>query len=508
MENRRRRLLAAAVIVCVGVLVPAPPVTAARGADDPPPVLATATAAGLVKAFTDGQSAVDDSSGTACMVTDPVTHAPPEAVAYRTDRIAIRTWEPESVVRTQLRAALNASGGAGVGIGAVEKADFPGLEDTVEPVLYVELHTGGEPAPVVRTARKLWNPPLTTAAPVYLASFAGDETDHGPLESWPNGPPRPTTDSPPDRADDLGAGVTIAVYDMGMPDPAQAVWAPHVLRLSAGDVEQIDAREPFGIADYTWTGHDVAIASVIDTVAPGATIEAVRMTEPSGVPTEESAARRMAKTLSAAHSHVKSPPLAIAAFGTPGCLIDPRHPELGDLVPLGLEMVTDAVDLYRETTILASAGNRASPRRYYPAAFPKQTILSVGALDTGGSWTSPSRSGVPADFSNYGSTVEVWAPGVGLVARHVIGVRFEPDGELINGWATVDGTSYSGPYVAALLAVQMAANPGTTALEAWDAIAQGGVHCSATIGGGLAVALTTLDASPSTPPTAGQPPLC
>jgi hypothetical protein len=494
-------------MVSVGVLVAAPPV-AAHKTGDPPAVHATDTAAALVAAFDDGQAAVDDSLTTSCMVTDRITGYAPEAVAYRTDRIAIRTWQPETLVRSQLRAALNTSGGAAVGIGVIEKVDFPGLEDTIEPVLYAELHSDGMPAPVVETARRLWNPPHMTAAPVYLMSFNGDDTDHGPLESWPNGPPEPTDTKPPVRKDTLGSGVTIAVYDMGMPDPTQAVWSPHVTRLTAGDVEQIDAREPFGVADYVWTGHDVAIASVINTVAPGATIEAVRMTEPSGVPTEESAARRMARTLSAAHTNDKSPQLAINAFGTPGCLIDPDRPELGDMVPLGLEMVADAVDHFRETLIVASAGNRGTPRRYYPAAFPKPSILSVGALDTGGAWTSSSRSAGRADFSNFGNTVEAWAPGVDLVARHVIGVRFDPNGPLINGWATVDGTSYSGPYVGGMIAEQMAATPGSTALEAWKAIAKAGARCSADIGGGVAVALTTLEATPTTPPTASQPPLC
>lgn len=501
MTARTGRLLAVAAMVASLI----PPGAAAAGEATASPVHGSATAEALVAAFHDGRSAADDSSATACTVTDPVTGAAPEAVAYRTDRIAVRTWRPEPTVRAQVRAALDASGGGGVGIGAVDRVGFPGLEDTVEPVVYVDLDSDGEPAPIVETARRLWRTFQTRAAPVYLMSF----TD-GPLESWPNGPPDPTRAQPPKRAPDLGQGVTVAVYDMGMPGPADANWPPNVSRLTPGDVEQIDARAPFGVADHTWTGHDVAIASMINTIAPGAAVEAVRMTEPGGVPTEESAARRMARTLSAAHADGRSPELAVNAFGTPGCLLDPRHPELGDLVPLGLEMVTDAVDRYRETLIVASAGNRGTSRRYYPAAFPNDTILSVGALDTGGAWTTPTRTAVPAGFSNFGGYVEAWAPGVDLVAHHVTGVRFDPrpGGAVIDGWALVDGTSYSGPYVSGLIAEEMTAAPGTTALGAWAAIAKAGVPCSKAVGGGVAVTLTALDATPTTAPAEGTPSLC
>ncbi|GIJ54950.1 hypothetical protein Vau01_024660 [Virgisporangium aurantiacum] len=495
-------------------LLTADPLTPTAAHADPPPVRGTDTAESLVAHFAEGPAYVDKSAVTACAVTDPVSGEPPQAVAYRLDRIAIRTWLDEPDVRTRLRSALDANGGAGIGIDTIGKVEFPDLtaDHTVQPVWYAELEHAA-PAALIRTARALWTPPLMTAAPVYLMAPNGGDTDGGPLESWPNGPPEPTTVLPPDRADAIGAGTTIAVYDMGMPVRERGNWPPNVTRLDGSDVEIVDAEAPALVADRIWNGHSVAIADVLNTVAPGASVEAVRITEPSGVPTEESATRRMASTLSRAHDLTRSPDLAVAAFGTPGCAIDPLNPTRGDLVPLGLQMVADAVDHYRETLIVASAGNRNTSRRYYPAAFGHESVLSVGALDTtegaeNGGWTSRSRSGRRADFSNFGTWVEAWAPGVDLSTRHLIGVSFAVDTDPVMGQALVDGTSYAGPYVAALFAQYLAANPGTPAYRAWPDIAAAGAKCSSAVGGGVAVTLTTLDAKPNTPPDPGLPPMC
>jgi hypothetical protein len=167
-------------------------------------------------------------------------------------------------------------------------------------------------------------------------------------------------------------------------------------------------------------------------------------------------------------------------------------------------MVADAVDLHDEALILAAAGNRKSDNRYYPAAFTHPDVISIGALDLGGRWTSPTRSGAVADFSNYGSWVDAWVPGVRLSTRHVRGVAFEPGGEIVEGRAFVDGTSFGPSYLGSLIAEQMQAT-GQSARVAWKTIADSGARCSTAAGGGVALALTDLSATPTTPPGRGLP---
>jgi subtilisin family serine protease len=217
----------------------------------------------------------------------------------------------------------------------------------------------------------------------------------------------------------------------------------------------------------------------------------------------------MATTLKQANAANAWPDLIVEPFGSPACDLDPTHP--GDeLAPIGLEAVSDAVDRFDQALEVASAGNRSESRRFYPAAFP--SVLSVGALDTtadadGNAWSSPSRSGPAATFSNFGSWVRWWAPGVDLVTTHAKGLRFESGGPLINGYALVSGTSFTAPIVAGSIAQEMAAN-GWSADVARAKIEASGVKCSARLGGGTAVALVSVSSTPTSPATPGTPSAC
>jgi subtilisin family serine protease len=117
--------------------------------------------------------------------------------------------------------------------------------------------------------------------------------------------------------------------------------------------------------------------------------------------------------------------------------------------------------------IVAAAGNNASCRLAWPAALPG--VVAVGAI---------SRC-APAWFSNYGSWVDVSAPGVDVLARFPVpkgDATLEaaivadvddptnPTGKVITvadfdtGWATWSGTSFAAPYVTARIARQLEAN--------------------------------------------------
>jgi hypothetical protein len=123
--------------------------------------------------------------------------------------------------------------------------------------------------------------------------------------------------------------------------------------------------------------------------------------------------------------------------------------------------------------VVAAAGNYASDRRFYPAAFalePVQAgqvpVISVGALNP---------IGTRAMFSNDGRWVTAWAPGACVVSTYPIdadasrtpelrvSVNRNPPGagrpvrEALNpndysgGFAIWSGTSFSAPYAAALI---------------------------------------------------------
>jgi Subtilase family len=123
--------------------------------------------------------------------------------------------------------------------------------------------------------------------------------------------------------------------------------------------------------------------------------------------------------------------------------------------------------------VVAAAGNYASRRRFYPAAFAQEPVpagqvpvMSVGALNV---------NGTKAMFSNDGDWVVSWAPGAHVVSTYPtdvdgsrtpelrIPVNREPAGhwppgrEALDpddysvGFAVWSGTSFSAPYAAALI---------------------------------------------------------
>jgi subtilisin family serine protease len=82
----------------------------------------------------------------------------------------------------------------------------------------------------------------------------------------------------------------------------------------------------------------------------------------------------------------------------------------------------------------------------------------VGALDT-------RTPGVVkrACFSNYGSWVDVWAPGVDLRSTYIAGRWLTADEDVeFDGWAQWSGTSFAAPTVAAEVAMR-AVNGGARA---------------------------------------------
>ena len=507
--------------------------SAAAPAELPTP---DAVAEALVAAFGPGAT-VDDSSLTQCMGTAPMT------LAYRTDRIILRP-PPTMTTATavdRVAAALRAEMGPGTfAIGTPETIQWdaasnpapaapastprvsgpsvsgprvsgPGVSDVdiIWRVVSVPVQSlvGEEGIPVVRLARRL-RLGGTIASPEYLMGPGS-----GPMGVWPMGPPIPIDKPTPPRTEPgLGAGTTAVVYDTGLPPASQANIPPNVSQLTPADVEQPD-RNGDGLADRYYAVHLTAIAGILQTLVPEATVRAVRITGDNGVATDFSAAKRMANTLHDANDRSAWPQVIVNSFGSPVCDGGPADPTV-DMVPLGLQMVAEAVDRHQEAVVVAAAGNRGTDRRFYPAAFEAAlpSVISVGALDAAGdatpdAWTDPSRSAKRASFSNYGTWVTAWAPGTGLATYQAIGLRFEPGGPLINGYAQVSGTSHATPYVAGLILEQIG-RTGQAPYAAWGSVRAMGRVCSAANGYGVAVALTSMTATATTPANPFLPVAC
>jgi subtilisin family serine protease len=114
---------------------------------------------------------------------------------------------------------------------------------------------------------------------------------------------------------------------------------------------------------------------------------------------------------------------------------------------------------------IAAAGNSGVDRRIWPAAFPG--VIGVGAL--GGDWRGR------ATFSNFGSWVDVYAPGRDLINAYATGTYtchvypYANEVRKFYGMAKWSGTSFSTPIVTGLIASRMSRS-GETARQAAAAV--------------------------------------
>lgn len=132
---------------------------------------------------------------------------------------------------------------------------------------------------------------------------------------------------------------------------------------------------------------------------------------------------------------------------------------------LSLEAWLERLRAYQGVVCVAPAGNFYTRRPSWPGAF--SDVLSVGALAA--DWRHR------ADFSDYGSWVDIYAPGENLINAFGSGrytYQFAPDApkvETFSGLAQWSGTSFSAPIVTGMIAARMV-RCGESAREAADAL--------------------------------------
>jgi len=110
------------------------------------------------------------------------------------------------------------------------------------------------------------------------------------------------------------------------------------------------------------------------------------------------------------------------------------------------------------TTVVAAGNDNADACNYSPASTPS-------ALTVGSTSTDASNRDIRSSFSNYGSCVDVFAPGSNIVSCGITSNT---------AYSTLSGTSMACPHVAGLCAIVLNRQPNLTPARVKDAVINDG----------------------------------
>ena len=145
----------------------------------------------------------------------------------------------------------------------------------------------------------------------------------------------------------------------------------------------------------------------------------------------------------------------------------------------GLAAATNYI-LSQDVMVIVAAGNSNSSSADYLGA--RTDCMDVGATDA---------SGNPASFSNYGSWVDIAAPGVDILSTYFVNTDPTPDYISLS-----DGTSMSCPHVVGVAALLESYDPSLTAADKWNLMVNNttSYNMSKNVGVGIVNAKAALDA--------------
>lgn len=211
-----------------------------------------------------------------------------------------------------------------------------------------------------------------------------------------------------------GSSITVGVIDGGIDFNHEILQTNVISGYDYIDNDSLAQDESGGGS----SGHGTFVAGIIRLVAPHAQIMAFRVLDTAGAGDGFHIAEAITEA-AAANCEILN--LSFIMSG--------QHPSIEAAIEFAKS---------NEVLVVAAAGNDSSEVDKYPAS--SVHTLSVTAVDS---------FGVKADFANYGTSIDLVAPGTGIYASFI--------GDQYARW---DGTSFAAPFVSGQAALLYAMSPG------------------------------------------------
>ena len=271
-----------------------------------------------------------------------------------------------------------------------------------------------------------------------------------------------------------GAGVRVAVLDTGI-DRKHPAFAGRLLKgydFVDGDT---DPSEMGSKADAAF-GHGTHVAGLVALVAPGAKIMPLRVLDPSGKgdawvigqaalyavdPDGNPATNDGARVINLSLGSTSRTEMLDAVAKLSACSFPEVPTPTEDYSDPGFAGDKSRCQAFKGAVVVAAAGNDGSKKvKQYPAAEGAYGLVAV---------TASTQDWLLASFANYGSWVDLAAPGEGITST-------VPGG----GYGVWSGTSMAAPLAAGTAALVRSLKPGMKAVD----VAKRLVRASATLCGG------------------------
>jgi hypothetical protein len=248
-------------------------------------------------------------------------------------------------------------------------------------------------------------------------------------------PPFPPPD--PERGDPPSPRTVVAVIDTGIDRTLRGDdWLANVRRRD-DNIDPLDVLPDHGDGYLDLgAGHGTFAAGIVQQVAPDAEIRMYQALDSDGVGSDLAVACAMVRAVK------HGAQVLSLSLGTQ---------TLDDRPPLGMEVALQVIrrlerERGQDVVIVAAAGNSASTRPCWPAAFRR--VVSVAGLTAGLA---------PSGWSNHGFWVDCATVGEGVLSTYVEGqealeLDLDPDVFPPDAWARWSGTSFAAPQVAGAVA--------------------------------------------------------